>query len=176
MVQLQASQPQIRLAGFQAVWSQWDGDTLGEGLTRFTAPMKENTSCLSREAVEILYTGDKYSITQGLQEKNIEMKIQCVCKSQRHRQMHPNCVMNQKYVKKMARIYQYARIAITAEKKLTQGRTTAVFGRHLSCSGEILRRQKQAFERVYKSHQNIKQIQDKTFLNTTNKLLLYNKC
>lgn len=76
----------------------------------------------------------------------------------------------------MARIYQYARIAITAEKKLTQGRTTAVFGRHLSCSGEILRRQKQAFERVYKSHQNIKQIQDRTFLNTTNKLLLYNKC
>lgn len=46
-----------------------------------TAAMKENTNHLSREVVEILYMGEKYSITQGLQGKNIEMKIQCVCKS-----------------------------------------------------------------------------------------------
>lgn len=41
------------------------------------------------------------------------------------------------------------RIVITAGKKLTQERTTAVLGKHLSRSGEILRKRKQVFERVY---------------------------
>jgi len=40
-------------------------------------------------------------------------------------------------------------IEITVEKKLTQGRTISVPGRHLSCSSEILRKRKQAFVRAY---------------------------
>lgn len=80
--------------------------------------------------------------------------------------------MNERHVKKTTR---YTKIVTTAEKKLTQERTTAVLGRHLSHSVEILRKQKQAFESVQAAPE-LQKDSNRTSVNTISKLLLYNKC